>query len=133
MPDVEMAVIGWLSAQPALSGVIVSSRVPSNYDGTQRVVRLFRTGGYMDQSLPFSVDHARLDIDCFGPDKGAAHDLMALVRKLVLLDSRSADFSAFSASVHDTLEYVGPQWMDEPDYPNAGRYLIQVGLSLKPA
>lgn len=139
MPDVEALVIGWLSSRSELAGAFVSSVVPTyfpdgaRYDGTQSIVRVVRMGGGIDNSLPFYLDHARLDLDCFAKDKATAHDLMAQVRALFLRDLRAADVSSFAtASIRDTTEFVGPQWFDEPDYSPAGRYLLQVGVSVHP-
>jgi hypothetical protein len=75
-------------------------------------------------------DYPRLDIDCFGPNQGTAHDLTSTVRRLLLFDIHYADLSAFGASISDVREDVGPQWFDEDGYPNAGRYLIQVSAML---
>jgi hypothetical protein len=125
LPDSEAALIGWLSAQSALSGVTVCSSLPISYDGSQAVVRIDRIGGAADYLM--RIDRPRLDVDCYGPSKASAWDLTALVRRLLLVDLiQGGNLSQWSASVSDVREDVGPQFFDEPDYPPAGRYLMQI-------
>lgn len=124
LPDAEEVFAKFLAGRPEMAGVLVGTRVPSTYDGSQKVVRIVRIGGGADYLLRF--DRPRFDIDCFGPDKASASDLTTLVRRLAIFDVRYSDLSAYGASVSEVIEDVGPQWLDEPDYPNAGRYLFQV-------
>ncbi|TQF03931.1 hypothetical protein E6W39_18955 [Kitasatospora acidiphila] len=125
LPDVEEVFTQWLTAQSALSGVIVCTSLPITYDGSQRVVRLDRIGGAADYLM--RIDRPRLDVDCWGPSKAAASDLTALVRRLLLVDLiQGANLSQWSCSISDVREDVGPQYLDEPDYPPAGRYLMQI-------
>lgn len=125
LPDVEQALTQWLSSQSDLSGVIVCTSLPITYDGSQRVVRLDRIGGAADYLM--RIDRPRLDIDCWAPSKAAAWDLTALVRRHLLVDLiQGGNLSAWSCSVSDVREDVGPQYFDEPDYPSAGRYLMQI-------
>lgn len=131
LPDVEAVFTGWLSTQPALAGVLVGTRLPITYDGSQKVVRVVRLGGAADLLMRF--DHPRLDVDCFAPDAATAADLSALVRRLLLFDLvHGADLSPWSAAISDVREDVGPQWFDEPSYPNAGRYLTQISAMVHP-
>jgi hypothetical protein len=131
LPDIEEVLTGWLSAQSALAGVRIGTRIPTDYDGTQKVVRVVRLGGNADFLMRF--DHPRIDIDAFGPDKGSAWDLTALVRRLILFDLiHGADLSLWHAAISDVREDVGPQYLDEPDYPNAGRYLLQITAKVHP-
>lgn len=132
LPDIEQVLTGWLSSRSDLSGVLIGTRVPTAYDGSQRVIRIVRLGGSADDLMAF--DHPRVDIDCFGPDKGSAWDLSALVRRAVLFDLiHGANLSSWSAAISNVREDVGPQWLDEPDYPNAGRYLFQITATVHPA
>lgn len=121
--DIEEVLTGWLDSQLSPIGVEVVSRVPDDYNGSQKIVRVVRLGGSADAYTAF--DYPRIDVDVFGPDKGTAADLMKVVRRLMLSGILTADLSAWSASVSHVREDVGPQWLDEPDYPPAGRYLIQ--------
>ncbi|MEU7096055.1 hypothetical protein [Kitasatospora aureofaciens] len=130
LPDIEAALTGWLSSRPELAGVIVGTSVPITYDGSQKVVRVVRLGGSADYLMRF--DHPRIDVDCFGPTKAAAADLTATIRRLLLFDIHTADLSPWSASISSVHEDVGPQWLDEPDYPNAGRYLLQISAMVHP-
>ncbi|WP_157536536.1 phage tail termination protein [Kitasatospora mediocidica] len=132
LPDIEEVLTQWLATQSALNGVLIGTRVPDSYDGSQRVVRVVRLGGSADYLMRF--DHPRIDVDCFGPDKGAAWDLTAIVRRLLYVDLlNGADVSPWGASISQCREDVGPQWLDEQDYPNAGRYLIQITAIVHPA
>lgn len=124
LPDIEEVLCQWLATRPELSGVAIGTRVPIDYNGTQRVVRIVRLGGSADFLMRF--DSPRIDIDAFGPDKGSAVDLMKILRRLILIDIHNADLSAWQAAISHTREDVGPIWLDEPDYPNAGRYLLQI-------
>lgn len=124
LPDIEEVLCQWLATRSELAGVAIGTRVPINYNGTQRVVRIVRLGGGADFLMRF--DNPRLDIDAFGPDKGSAVDLMKILRRLILIDIHNADLSAWQAAISHTREDVGPIWLDEPDYPNAGRYLLQI-------
>ena len=124
LPDIEQVITQWLATIPDLSGVVIGTRVPLDYDGSQKVIRVVRLGGGADFLMRF--DHPRLDIDVFGPDQGTTSDLLALVRRLLLVDIHTANLAPWGAAVSDVRELVGPQWLDEPNYPNAGRYLIQI-------
>jgi hypothetical protein len=125
LPDAEDVLIQWLSAQSALVGVTVCSSLPISYDGSQRVVRINRLGGPAD--FLGHIDRPRFDVDCYGPFKASAWDLTALVRRLLLTDLiQGANLSQWSCSISNVREDVGPQWLDEPDYPPAGRYLTQI-------
>ncbi len=139
LPDAELVLIKWLTAQSSLSGILVTSHLPDSgnpggaYNGTQKVVRVYRTGGFIDNRLgAVWIDHARLDVDAFGPNKTEAYNLVAKVRSLILGDLIWADQSALPGLVKDVTEYVGPQWFDEPEYPPAGRYILQLGVTLHP-
>lgn len=126
LPDIEEVIVQWLLTLPALAGVQIGTRVPTDYNGSQSVVRVVRLGGSTD-FLMWS-DNPRLDIDCFGPDKATAFNLTRIVRRALAFDIRFADLSSFGACVTSVNEDVGPQWFDEEDYPNAGRYLTQISV-----
>jgi hypothetical protein len=130
LPDIEAVLTGWLSTRSELAGVIIGTQVPITYDGTQKVIRVVRLGGNADYLMRF--DHPRIDVDAFGPTKAVAADLMAALRHLLLLDIHHADLSPWSAAVSSVHEDVGPQWLDEPDYPTAGRYLVQISAMVHP-
>jgi hypothetical protein len=130
--DDEALVCGWLAGRTELAGVTVADRLPDAYDGTQLVVTVTRIGGSMDTGGGGQwLDRPRLDIDCHGPDKAVAKDLSAKVRAALAV-ARWADHSAAGAVWTDCREDVGPQWLPDPDYPGAGRYLLQVSLSIHP-
>lgn len=131
LPDIEEVLCQWLATRSELSGVSIGTRVPLGYNGTQKVVRIVRLGGGADFLMRF--DSPRLDIDTFGPDKGSAADLMKILRRLMLFDIHTADLSAWQASISHTREDVGPIWLDEPDYPNASRYLLQMTVMVHSA
>lgn len=132
LPDDEALVCGWLGGRGELSGVIVADRLPDDYDGSQLVVTVNRIGGGMDRGAGGTwLDRPRLDIDCHGKDKAAAKDLARTVRALLPV-ARFDDHSAAGAVWSDTTEDVGPQWLPDPDYPEAGRYLLQVSVSIHP-
>jgi hypothetical protein len=130
MPDAKAVLIGWLTSRPELSQILVTGKVPDDYDGSQSVVRITRNGGHTE--FPHWRDEAYIHYDSFAPDEGAAWDLCVIVRDLLMSELLNADLSSFSASVTDVVEYVGPQWFDEDDYPPAGRYLVQMGVTLRP-
>jgi hypothetical protein len=130
--DDEALVCGWLAGRPELAGVTVADRLPDDYDGSQLVVTVTRIGGGMDRGGGGQwLDRPRLDIDCHGITKAAAKDLSALVRAALAV-ARWADHSAAGAEWSDTREDVGPQWLPDPDYPGAGRYMLQVSLAIHP-
>jgi hypothetical protein len=130
--DDEALVCGWLAGRPELTGVTVADRLPDNYDGTQRVVTVTRIGGAMDAGGGGQwLDRPRLDIDCHGPDKASAKDLSALVRAALAV-ARWDDHSAAGAEWSSYSENAGPQWLADPDYPGAGRYILQVSLLIHP-
>lgn len=130
--DDEALVCGWLAGRPELAGVTVADRLPDDYDGSQRVVTVTRIGGAMDPGGGGQwLDRPRLDIDCHGPDKAAAKDLSAAVRG-VLAVARWADHSAAGTVWSSFREDVGPQWLPDPNYPGAGRYMLQVSLLIHP-
>jgi len=130
--DDEALVCGWLAARPELAGIIVADRLPDDYDGSQHVVTVTRIGGAMDRGGGGQwADRPRLDIDCHGPTKAAAKDLSATVRA-VLAVARWADHSATGAVWSSYREDVGPQWLPDPQYPGAGRYILQVSLLIHP-
>lgn len=132
IPDDEALVCGWLSGRPELSGVAVADRLPDDYNGTQPVVTVTRIGGAMDRAAGgMWLDRPRLDIDCHGASKAAAKDLAAIVRSLLAV-ARFDDHTAAGAVWSDTTEDVGPQWLPDPDYPEAGRYLLQVSVLIHP-
>lgn len=130
--DVEEFLVAFFKEQSGLAGIHVGTRLPNDWAGDSLAIRTYRTGGGMDNHLPYSLDVARLDVDAFAPTKAEAWDLMKVARRIVLHDLIWADTTSLGAVVSDTTEYVGPQWFDEPDYPNAGRYLIQVSLDVRP-
>lgn len=132
IPDDEALVCSWLAGRPELSGVIVADRLPDTYDGTQLVVTVTRIGGGMDGAGGGQwLDRPRLDIDCHGANKAAARDLTAIVRSL-LPAARFDDHSAAGAVWSNTTEDVGPQWLPDQDYPQAGRYLLQYSILIHP-
>lgn len=130
--DDEALVCGWLAGRTELAGVTVADRLPDTYDGTGLVVTVTRIGGAMDTAGGGQwLDRPRLDIDCHGPDKAAAKDLSAKVRA-VLAVARWADHSGAGAVLSSYREDVGPQWLPDPDYPGAGRYMLQASLLIHP-
>lgn len=130
--DDEALVCGWLAARPELAGVTIADRLPDDYNGVQLVITVTRIGGAMDRAGGGQwADRPRLDIDCHGPAKAAAKDLSAKVRAALAV-ARWADHSAAGAVWSDYREDVGPQWLPDPDYPGAGRYLLQASLLIHP-
>ena len=133
IPDDEALVYGWLSGRTELSGITVANRLPDDYNGTQLVVTVTRIGGPMDRAAGGMIlDRPRWDIDCHGPSKAAAKDVAAIVRSLLAV-ARFDDHTASGAVWSDTAEDVGPQWLPDPDYPEAGRYLLQYSALIHPA
>lgn len=131
--DDEALVCGWLAARTELVGVTIADRLPDTYDGSQLVVTVTRIGGGMDTGGGGQwLDRPRLDFDCHGPTKAAAKDLANTVRSLLAV-ARWDDHSAAGAVWSDYREDVGPQWLPDPDYPAAGRYLLQASLLIHPA
>jgi hypothetical protein len=132
--DDEALVCGWLGAQPGITaiGATVADRLPDGYDGTQPAVVVTRIGGAMDPAGGGQwLDRPRWDVDCHGPNKAAAKDLVSAVRALLAV-ARWHDHSAAGAAWCDTTEDVGPQWIADTDYPEAGRYLLQVSALIHP-
>lgn len=132
VPDDEAVVCGWLASRAELAGVTVADRLPDDYDGSQLVVTVTRIGGLMDRAGGGQwLDRPRWDIDCHGRSKSAAKDLAATVRALLAV-ARFDDHSASGAVWCDTTEDVGPQWLPDPDYTEAGRYLLQYSVLIHP-
>lgn len=130
--DDEALVCGWLASRAELAGVTIADRLPDDYDGSQLVVTVTRIGGGMDRAGGGQrLDRPRQDIDCHGPTKAAAKDLCNIVRSLLAV-ARWADHSAAGAEWSDYREDVGPQWLPDPDYPAAGRYMLQASLLIHP-
>lgn len=111
--------------------VIVGTRLPDDYDGSQQVVRVDRIAGAMDRA-GFWLDNAHLDVEAWAPLQQDAADLIAKCRMYMLL-ALYTDLSAQGAVVSDAVETVGPQWFPDPDYPPAGHQLIQWAVTLHPA
>lgn len=135
MPDVEALVIAWLETEPEVIArdALVSSHLPTTYNGTQEVVRVTRSGGFVNNALPFWKDNVRLDLTTFAPTKADAWDLNAIVRRLWMHNLKwEVAHLGPTVQVMDVTEYVGPQWLDSAAYPPSGRYLIQVGVSIHP-
>jgi hypothetical protein len=129
LPDIEYVLIQWLKLQ-SLSASTIGSQLPVGYDGTQSVVALDRLGGGIDNSLPYFLDRARVDVSCYGRDKSTAWDLTSKVRRLVLRSYMDGNFRPWNARIVDVKELVGPQWLTESEYGAAGRYLMQFEVSL---
>lgn len=131
--DDEALVCAWLAGRAELAGVTVGDRIPDGYDGTGRVVTVARIGGPMDPAGAGRwLDRPRQDVSCYGPDKATAKDLVNTVRALLAV-ARFADHTGAGAVWSDTTEDVGPQWLPDTRYPQAGRYLLQVSLLIHPA
>jgi hypothetical protein len=129
LPDIEYVLIQWLKLQ-SLSASTVGSQLPVGYDGTQSVVTLDRLGGGIDNSLPYFLDRARVDVSCYGQDKADAWDLTSKVRRLILRSYMDGNFRPWNARITNVNELVGPQWLIEPEYGAAGRYLVQFEVTL---
>lgn len=131
--DDEALVARWLAAQTPLAGTSVGDRVPENYDGTQSVITVARIGGVMDRGGGGQwLDRPRLDISCYGKDKATAKALATQVRALLAV-ARFDDHTGSGAVWSDTVEDVGPQWIPDTEYPQTGRYLLQVTVAIHPA
>ncbi|MEU5343596.1 MULTISPECIES: hypothetical protein [unclassified Streptomyces] len=125
-PDAEQLVVDFLKNRAELTGVIVDSRPPAGFDGTQKVVLVSHMGGAWvdDQHL----DQPLLDLEAYGPDKPTAHTVALSARACVL---ELADTVYGSAAVVDVSEADGPRWL--PDYTRsaANRYRSTIRLLLR--
>jgi len=135
LPDAEKAILDFLAGRAeitALGQVTVGDRLPEDYDGSQLVVTGDRIGGAADHSTIGWLETVHLDLSSWGPDKTAAAALSAVVRYLISIcvycDAPNVVFA-------DSREIVGPQWLPDAtaDYPQSGRYLLQVAVTLHPA
>lgn len=132
LPDAEAAIAGLLAARAELAGVTVGDRIPTTYDGSQKVVTVDRIGGAADPSTMGWHETVHLDVKSYGATKADAAALSAQVRYLLAilpyLESQSVVFERCEES-------VGPQWFADAsgDYPESGYYLLQVAVTLHPA
>lgn len=125
-PDAEQLVVDFLKNRAELTGVVVDSRPPAGFDGTQKAVLVSHMGGAWvdDQHL----DQPLLDLEVYGPDKPTAHTVALSARACVL---ELADTVYGSAAVVDVSEADGPRWL--PDYTRsaASRYRSTIRLLLR--
>lgn len=107
-PDVEALIVTFLAARPELADIPVDVTPPEDFDGTALAVVVSRVGGGFTQYQ--RLDSALVDLETYGPDKTAAHDLARTVRALVaLMPTTHHD----GAVVSDVAEDRGPRW--QPD------------------
>lgn len=126
-PDVELLVIDFLG-QFLTVGQTISSEYPTGYGGKQTFVIVNRIGGQMSSALPW-FDRVSLDVSCCGPNKSMAQDLQQYLRPRLLT---MWSYSFPSGVVTDVVEEAGPIWLADPDYSKAGRYLLQVAVTVHP-
>lgn len=120
-PNAESVVAGYLKSRQELAGVSIGSLPPPGFEGTQRAVVLTRLGGHFaDDDL---LDHAEVRIDCYGPDKPAAHSLTLAVRGVLPLITGVA--LADDVVLPDTTEIQGPCFSVDRRFSNADRYLMK--------
>jgi hypothetical protein len=124
-PDSEAVAVQWLRAAV---GVVVATDLNGWQAGQARVV-VTRIGGV--PSIAYRVDNPRLDVDCYGPDKAAAHDLAQLARAR-LHELPTGDHTALGAVVAHVRDDVGLQFIPDPD-TRAPRYLFTVALAVHPS
>jgi hypothetical protein len=77
LPDVEVLLVNWLKAQPAISAIVadrVSTSLPAN--PVLPALTLFRVSG--GPGMPWE-DRARVQVDCWGTSRGATSVLARTV------------------------------------------------------
>ncbi|MFI5808977.1 hypothetical protein [Streptomyces sp. NPDC051561] len=122
MPDAVAVIAGYLRDRLAARGITVpvGSRVPS--PRPTRFVRIERVGGPPDTVVH---DRPRLDVHCWGPDEGGAHDLMQVCRALL---GAARGTSGSTTLARPTVG--GPQWL--PDQVSGqARYAFTLDISLR--
>ncbi|WP_327222980.1 hypothetical protein OG229_02230 [Streptomyces platensis] len=78
--DVEVLLIGWLQGQLG-DGIVVRDELDNNLLAELPTVQVERVGGTDDT---FRLDRALVDIDVYAATRGAAADLAAVIRGLLL-------------------------------------------------
>lgn len=126
-PDIERLVVDSVKNRPELAGVLVDNRPPAGFDGTRKAVLVSRVGGaWVDEQW---LDHPLVDLECYGPDKTAAHGVALLARSAVLT---LRDLVYGGALVVDVVEEDGPRWLPDYHHPAGNRYLSTVRLLVRP-
>lgn len=128
-PDVEVVLVAYIQTLALPEGTIVSTSVPTSYDGSQTVCRVNRIGGATDWPI---MDSPSVEISCWGPDRASAAALRDVVR-LGMTWMALAEVSSFSipCRISNPVERLGPQWFDEEAYIPAGRYMFEISLDLR--
>jgi hypothetical protein len=129
LPDVETVLVAYLQTLALPEGTIVSTSVPTTYDGSQLVVRVERVGGSTDWP---AVDHPTVELSCWGPDKASAAALRDVVRlNMTWMYLGAVPSFSVPCSFFNVVERLGPQWFDEDGYLPAGRYMFEISLDMK--
>ncbi|GAA0430122.1 hypothetical protein [Streptomyces luteireticuli] len=126
-PDVERLIIDSLKFRSEFAGVEIDNRPAADFDGKRKAVLVSRTGGAWVDDL--HLDQPLVELEVYGPDKTAAHQLSLLVRT-ALLQLRGTTYG--SAVVHDVVETEAVRWFPDFNRPAANRYRTTVWLSLRP-
>lgn len=119
----------YLRAQLNDSSINIDGRWPQGYDGSQTAIFVQRIGGSMlPAARKMYMDRASIDVSCIAPTKSRAADLMIATRAWLLVMWDYPQLGGIVVANVD--ELVGPIWLAEPDYPPAGRYLLQMDFTV---
>lgn len=128
-PNAEVVMIAYLRTLSLPANTMVVRSLPTDYDGSQIVVRVNRIGGaahWPDKDSPV------YELRCWGPDIDTASTLLDVVRTgLSWMELANADFTAVGAVFSNPAERLGPQWFDEEAYMSAGSYMFELNLDIR--
>jgi hypothetical protein len=128
--DAEAAVADILTTDPALTAH--APTVSTDLRGfvhTRRWVRITRSGG--TPTLWMGLDNPLITIDCFAPEKGAAHDLATASRAAVF--AARGVYTGHGLTIYDVDDAEGLQWEPDKMQPGTNRYVYTLTLVTRPA
>lgn len=128
-PDPETVLVSYIQTLALPEGTIVSTEVPTTYDGSQSVVRINCIGGTTDWPI---MDSPTIEFSCWGPDRATAATLRDVVQ-LGMSWMALAQVTSFPVPcrISNPVMRLRPQWFDEDGYLPAGRYMFEISLDLR--
>lgn len=106
-------------------------------DQSYPAVQVIRTGGRQGIRRPAWLDVARIQVDAWAESKLEAHDVVAMVRAVLLADETLGlhELGDYGAGViTDVVEQIAPQWLPDTSAGLARpRYLYVANVAVHPA
>jgi hypothetical protein len=124
--DAEAAVVAILQADPALTGVTVSTDMIGYAEGTW--LRVMRTGGI--PTLWMRLDNPAISVAAYAQDKGAALDLAGIARSSV--HAARGSYIGHGLALYDVMDVDGLSWSPDELNPALARYVFTLALVTKP-